>query len=544
MSDIANTVQSVKLIAQQLTESSQVLVVPNPEFPVAQFASGYAVDEPTAGPEVSEELMVAVEDHFEEMNEEQPVTVEEDNADMVGLVAAALGKIQYNVANVVIPGIDSMVRDFNERQQASTSADIRADVFRYNAIHSEPRLTSHLQNYANVNPQPNYRTFILPAQGVEQIIEMVSINNPHAEREQITEWLLGVDPEVISRTYADLFNRNKALTVGELPFVVGTNAPFNVDALLLAYFLAGHLGENPCEPIGETNVSYEDWVQTTRMLHEMLGAYLLRAYQRRADDQRNGVLVLRAEAANAIENRRLVVWLNGDVEPQWRAANGDLSAVLGSALENSGSQTLDRLEERKVYFIQKFQSIYPLIQQAATDNAERSRRQDMIEAFVTQAGQGTLAEMQVDGLRDKVIDAIRQVRPEQLCNEFVAFGQLICRIYFPESTYWEYMQLMDKAGQDAPEASRRELSTNALFSLYAVWAASQIQVERFKPEVIEQAPAALEEPTGDEAEGAIADAATGEGPLVEETDEADELDAADAGDDEGDASMEAHSGKR
>ncbi|MNQ58343.1 hypothetical protein D3C85_725420 [compost metagenome] len=164
----------------------------------------------------------------------------------------------------------------------------------------------------------------------------------------------------------------------------------------------------------------------------------------------------------------------------------------------------------------------------------------MIEAFVTQAGQGTLAEMQVDGLRDKVIDAIRQVRPEQLCNEFVAFGQLICRIYFPESTYWEYMQLMDKAGQDAPEASRRELSTNALFSLYAVWAASQIQVERFKPEVIEQAPAALEEPTGDEAEGAIADAATGEGPLVEETDEADELDAADAGD----ASMEAHSGKR
>ncbi|MND94256.1 hypothetical protein D3C87_1179150 [compost metagenome] len=322
--------------------------------------------------------------------------------------------------------------------------------------------------------------------------------------------------------------------------MVGTNAPFNVDALLLAYFLAGHLGENPCEPIGETNVSYEDWVQTTRMLHEMLGAYLLRAYQRRADDQRNGVLVLRAEAANAIENRRLVVWLNGDVEPQWRAANGDLSAVLGSALENSGSQTLDRLEERKVYFIQKFQSIYPLIQQAATDNAERSRRQDMIEAFVTQAGQGTLAEMQVDGLRDKVIDAIRQVRPEQLCNEFVAFGQLICRIYFPESTYWEYMQLMDKAGQDAPEASRRELSTNALFSLYAVWAASQIQVERFKPEVIEQAPAALEEPTGDEAEGAIADAATGEGPLVEETDEADELDAADAGD----ASMEAHSGKR
>lgn len=538
MSDIANTVQSVKLIAQQLTEGSQVLVVPNPEFPIAQFASGYAVDEAPTGAPVSEELVTSVEDHFTEMNEEQPITVEEDNKDMVGLVAAALGKIQFNVSNVVVPGIDSMVRDFNERQKISTSADIRADIFKYDPLHSEPRLTSHLQNYANVTPAASYRTFILPGQGVEQIIEMVSINNPHAEREQITEWLLSVDPEVISRTYADLFNRNKAVTVGELEFVVGTNTPFNIDALLLAYFLCGHLGENPVDAISES-VTYEEWIHVLRLLHEMLGAYLLRAYQRRAEDQTKGVLILRSDAANAIENRRLVVWLNGDVEPQWRAAKGDLSVVLGSALEESGPQTLDRLEERKAYFIQKFQNVYPLIQQAAMDNAERSRRKDIIEAFLSQAEQGTLAELQVDGLRDKVVDAIRAVRPEHLENEYVAFGQLICRIYFPESTYWDYMVLMDKAGKDYPDASRRELSTQALLSLYAIWAASQIQVDRFKPEVVDAPPAALEEPTVGEAEEAIGDAATGEGPLVEETDP--EVDALD---EEDDVSTEAYSGKR
>jgi hypothetical protein len=520
MSDIATTVQSVKLIAQQLTESSQVLVVTNPEFPIAQFASGYAVDEAPSAAPVTEELTASVEEHFEEMNEEQPITVEEDNTSMVDLVAAALGKIQYNVANVVIPGIDSMVRDFNERQKVSTSADVRADFFRYDAVHSEPRLTSHLQNYANVNPQPNYRTFILPAQGVEQIIEMVSINNPHAEREQITEWLLKVEPETISRTYSDLFNRNKALTVGELSFVVGTNAPFNVDALLLAYFLCGHLGENPSEPVGES-VTYEEWVHVMRMLHEMLGAYLLRAYQRRAEDQRNGVFILRSEASNAVENRRLVVWLNGDVEAQWKAAKGDLAAVMGSALETEGTQTLARLEERKPYFIQKFQSVYPLIQQAAADNAERSRRKDMIESFFEQAQTGTLAEMQVDGLREKIVDAIRKVRPEQLENEFLAFGSLICQIYFPESTYWDYMCLMDQFSQKDPNISRRELSTQALLSLYAVWAGSQIQVDRFKPDAMEVAPQPLEEPTGDEAESAIADAATGEGPLAEDAAAAD-----------------------
>lgn len=519
MSDIANTIQSVKQIAQQLTESSQVLVVTNPEFPIAQFADGYAVDSQPTNTEVTDEMTASVEDFFEKNNEELPVTVEEDNHDLVSLVAGALGKVQYNVANVICPGIDSMVRDFNERQKTSTSADIRADVFNYDPIHAEPRLTSHLQNYASVNPQPEYRTFILGAQTAEQIIEMVSVNNPHAEREQVTEWLLKVEPETITRTWTDLFGRNRVVKAAEIPFLVGTNAPFNVDALLLAYFLCGHLGENPQEVIGEMNVGDEDWTHTLRLLHEMLGAYVLRAYQRRANDVQNGVLVLRSEAANAIENRRLVVYINGDVEPQWKAQNGDISEVLGSALETEGQQTLARLAERKAYFVQKFQAVYPLIQQAARDNADRSRRKDMIEAFLTQATQGTLGELQVDDLRDKVVDSIRQVRPEHLCNEFIAFGQLICRVYFPESIYWEFMELMDKAGQEAPEASRRELSTQALLTLYAVWAAQQVRVERYKPEVVEAAPAPLEEPTGGEAEEAIADAAVGEGPLVEEAEE-------------------------
>lgn len=515
MSDIAITIQSVKQIAQQLTESNQVLVVTNPEFPIAQFADGYAVDAQPTNTEVTNEMTASVEEFFEENNEELPVTVEEDNHDLATLVAAALGKVQYNVANVICPGIDSMVRDFNERQKTSTSADIRADVFNYDPIHSEPRLTSHLQNYASVNPQPEYRTFILGAQTAEQIIEMVSINNPHAEREQITEWLLKVEPETITRTYSDLFGRNRVVKAADIPFLVGTNAPFNVDALLLAYFLCGHLGENPQDVISES-VTDEDWTHVLRLLHEMLGAYLLRAYQRRANDVKNGVLVLRAESANAIENRRLVVYINGDVEPQWKAANGDISEVLGSAMESEGQQTLARLQERKAYFVQKFQAVYPLIQQAARDNADRSRRKDMIEAFLSQATQGSLGELQVEELRDKVVDAIRSVRPEQLCNEFIAFGQLICRVYFPESIYWEFMELMDRAGQEAPEASRRELSTQALLTLYAVWAAQQVRVERYKPEVVEAAPAPLEEPTGDEAEEAIADAAVGEGPLVEE----------------------------
>lgn len=523
MSDISATVQSVKLIAQQLTESSQVLVVPNPEYPVAQFAQGYTPDQAPTNTEVTPEMTASVEEHFGEMNDETVVTEEEVGADLISLVSGALAKIQYNVNNILCPSVDDMVRDFNERQQASTSADVRADIFRYNPIHSEPRLTTHLQNYANVNPQANYRTFILNPASAEEIIEMVSINNPHAEREQVTEWLLGVDPEVITGTYAALFGRNRSLAAGDLPFVVGTNAPFNVDALVLAYFICGHLSENPTDVIAES-VTQEDWYHTMRMLHEMLGAYVLRAYTRRAEDQRNGVLILRSESSNAIENRRLVVHLNGDVEPQWKAQSGDLSAVLGSALETEGSQTIDRLKERQTYFIQKFQNVYPLIKQAAEDHAERSRRKDMIESFCTIAVQGTLGELQVPDLRERALQAIRGVRPEQLCNEFLAFSKLICEIYFPESTYWDYVCTMDRCNEElGGGVNNRELATQALLSLYAAWAAGQIRVERYKPEVV-AAPEPLEEPTGGEAENAIEDAVTGEGPLVDDADESSEGD--------------------
>lgn len=522
MSDITNAVESVKQLAQQLTESSRVLVPVDDAFPVAQFAVNYVTEMAPTNTEVTEEMTASVEDHFEKDNAELPVVQEEENLGQVNQVATALGKIQYVVDNIICPSIKSMVTLFGERQAASTVADIRADVFKYNPIHSEPGLTQHIQNYRNAPNLSEYQTYILPSRNVEQIIEMVSINNPHVEREVVTEWLLGVDAETIQLVYDFLFSRNSMFTLAEVPWLALGEAPFSIDALLLAYFLCGHLIENIIDPVSES-ATEEEWNRTLRIMHEMFGNYLMRAYLQRAENQQNGVLVLRSESARAIERRRLVVVLNGDVAPQWRAAGGDVSVVLGFALDENGTATIAKLAERADYYLQKFNTIYPLINAAAHDNATVTRRNDMLEAFleVTAAAEFSVGE-DVDR-RQRAFDTMAKLSPDQQVNEYMVFARMLCDIYFPNSTYLTYMSLMDDYSQQFPNATRRELATESILTLAAVWLAAQVQVQTYAP--IIAAPTyteQTEEPSLAETETEVSDAVVGEGPLSEEVQEEEE----------------------
>lgn len=541
-----STLQSIKTTAQQLTESSLVLTIPNAEFPLGVYANSFNVDAQPTNQPMSEELTASVESGFEEINQEQVVTEEEENEALIQNVDASLAKITFNTQNVIIPAIDSMVRDYNERQGASVAADVRADIFNYDPIHSDPRLTAHVERYANIRPMAQYRTFILGGMTTEAIIEMVAHGNPHLDQDQVVNWLLKVSPETIDRTYSALFNGHRSLTVQDLPFIAGGNFPFSVDALTLAYFICGHLTENPVNVVGES-IDINEWTQTLRLLHEMLGGYLMRAYMQRAQQRQEGVLILATDARNPVENRRVVVTLNGDITEAWLAAGGDIQAALGVAVDSPGVVTIARISERADFYVKRWLAVYPLIKQSAFDHASRARRQDMADAFVMQSKEGSLGDRYINDLPQRLNDAMRQLREDDLKNPFTAFARLVCALYFPESTYWEYLCIMDEFGKNYPDASRRELFTQANISLTAIWLASQIQVERFTPQV-DAMPAQqpLEEPSGGEAEAAIGDASMGEGPLAEEPEPAPDVDPVGGeepaeGEEPG---LEGHSGKR
>ncbi|AEH03631.1 hypothetical protein AVT69_gp206 [Pseudomonas phage PhiPA3] len=482
MSEITS-MDAVRDAAQSFTRDGRVLTVPNMDTPVGVFADGLNVDEQPNKVEMSDELAASVEDHFEEINQETPASVDDEREAMIANLHTAIARVQFNTQNVIIPAITAMHNDYASRQGASSQADCRVESFNYDPIHNDPRLVNHINDrYARVRPLAEYRTFMLKPLSAETIIEMVAVNNPHLDQEQVTEWALKIPVERIEAVWTALFGTGHVVNPASLDFLRLANAPFNIDELLMAYFICGHYIENPQTVPGES-VTLDEWNNVVRLLHEMLGSYVLRAYARRIEAREREQLVLRYDADKYIENRKVVVIINGDVAPQWLAKGGNIQAILGAAIEGTGLDTVASIEAKSDYLVNRWVATYPLIKQAAIDAAERSRRQDIVAAFMSQVNETALKDRAIPNLRGVLADAMRYIRIEDTKNPYTVFATLICKVYFPQSTYLDYLQAIDEYGQHFPDASVRELNTQGLISLVALFLAAQIKVEDFEADV-------------------------------------------------------------
>ncbi|USL86795.1 hypothetical protein CDGHABPJ_00337 [Pseudomonas phage OMKO1] len=468
--------------ARSLTEDNLVLVIPNETYPLAVFADGFSVDGNSNKVALSEELEASVEEFFEEANQEQPVSVEEEQEALIAHVCSSLQKIQFNTQNVICPAIEYMVRVFNERQSISCQPDVSATFYHYNAVHSDPRLTAHVSTrYNNLQPLPEYRTFILESIDANEIIRLVSMGNPHLDQTEVEEWLLSIpnSAAVIEGVWNSIFNDGRLLIPGELEYVVGRSFPFTVDSLALAYMICGHYIDNPVEVIGESDVDLETWSLTIRKLHEMFGFYLKRAYERRQADRDAGLLILASEANNVVANSRCKVIINGDVAPQFELAGGDIQAILGAAVAGSNNIYLEQILNNSEQFIQRWLSVYPLIKQSAMDKGLRKLRNDIHESFMDGVINTELKDRHVNELEYRIKEAMSTMTTEDLKNPYITFGKLICKTFFTENVYWQYLLAIDEFSQMYPEATLRELNTQSLISLMAAWLSQQIKVERF-----------------------------------------------------------------
>ena len=528
-----DTLDAVRDAAQTLTEQERVLTIPNAEFPLAVYADGFNCESEGNQVAMSDDLAVAVEDHFVEHNVEAPANVNEEREALIANMHTAIAKIQFNTQNVIIPAIKAMATDYASRQNVTGQADCDVSTFNYDPIHNDPRLVNHIQTrYARVRPLPEYRTFMLRPIDAAAIIEMVSVNNPHLDQEQVTEWALRIPSQRIESVWSELFGEARGITVSNLSFINPNEFPFNLDELTLAYFICGHYIENPQDVPGES-VTVEEWEQTTRLLHEMLGFYIIRAYENRLEMRESNTLVLRYDAHRPIENRRVTVVLNGDVAESWLIKGGSVEALLGAAIDGGNVVLAQAIDARSDYYIKRWTATYPLIKQAAMDHAESRRRQDVIDTFLSKVSNGPLAEKQIGNVSEILSSAMRYVRGEDLDNPYSVFCNLICRTYYTEPMYKMYLDAIDEYGQHFPGAELAELNTQALISLIAIFQAQQIKVEAFNPDVdpnaklpqpeqVEESEE-LSEPTGEEVSEAVGDAVEGEGPLAE-TPEAEEVD--------------------
>lgn len=483
----SETLDAVRDAAQQLTREGKVLSVGNPEFPLAVFADTYQVDDQPTNTELTQEEVVAVEDHFDEINQDSTPAVDDSREAIVNNLFTAISKIQFNTTNIIIPAVKAMHSKYANMQQAVQQAEYAVKSWRYLSPHDNPVLVNHINTrYTTVPLKESYTSYALNQINADAIIENMAINNPHLEQEEVTEWALQVGAERIEAVWHSLFGTPGPVIPTGLPYLSLQSAPFNVDDILVAYFICGHYMNNPEQVPGE-DVDLGDWEHTMQCLHEMFGFYLMRAYLRRAENREDGLLILKNEAINAIETRRAVVVVNGDVFDPWIIGGGDFQAVLGAAIENNGASHLKHIVAQADKYIARWHAVYPMIKQAAIDFADRTCINNVIATFREVSQDELLKDRWSQDIELKLKDALRYLRRDDYENPYKVFSTLVCRVYFPEATYIEYLDAIDSFGQDFPKASIRELNTQATITLVAIFLAMQMAVEEFVPVIDENA---------------------------------------------------------
>lgn len=498
---IAESLSAVRDAAQILTREGKVLTLPNPEFPLAVFAETYNVDEEAKPVEMTDELAASVEDHFEEVNEEEIATEGDSREALIENTHLGLSKTLFTTNNVIIPAIKDMHSYFAGLQTRSGQPEYRVEPFIYADIHNSPVLVNHVNTrYTRVRPLQEYKSFRLDPIGADQIIEAVAVNNPHLEQEEVTEWALQMGSEKVEAVWNSLF-ATSVVSMNSLPYLQMTAAPFNVDELALAYFLCGHYME---EAQNVEGVGLDEWTVTMQLMHEAFGFYLGQAYALRAEQRETGVLILKNEASDPITTRRAVVIVNNDVSAPWLIAGGDIQAVLGAAIDNPGLVHLEAIEKNRDGFIKRWLAIYPLIKQAAIDYADRSIRDDVVATFLHMSRTCALKDMTAEEVDIRMQAAMRQLSREDLRNPYKTFSTLIVEVYFPNTNYKLFLEAIDEYGQDFPGATLRELNTQAIITLTAIFLAKQIKVESYVPDIDPNAVVEETEDTSDFDSGVLA----------------------------------------
>lgn len=482
-----DVLESVKSVAQGYTYRGKVLSFINPNFPLAVFADGYSKETQGNGEPISQALVGSVESHFAEANATQPESIDDERESIIANTRAGVAQLQFNTHNVLIPAIKEMCKSYTEIHSAQLQPDINVEIFKLSDIHQDSGLTSHLEDsYSNYQIMPEYKTYILEAVTADKVIDLVSYNNKHLSREAAAEWALSIGAERIMTVWNSLFSGERVLSLSQMSFMrIGTH-PFNIDDITLAYFILGAYRDEPVDTVIGESVTLEEWTANIGALHCAFGRALLASYQRRADARAEQQLVLKYDVVrnhDGVGSMRIKVLLNGDVANEW-LVNNEIESILGAAVKNPNLKNVPQMNEAKAEMAEVWNRTYPLLKQATLDIANSKRRTSVTKAFM--ANIELLSSLEApEGAQAKVEVLLNQISNAELDNHFLLFTKLVCKVTATDDIFQEYLNAIDEYSHTFPNANSRELETQALITVVALYMARQITMVDFKAEIDE-----------------------------------------------------------
>lgn len=477
-----NVLRAVGPIAQTHTAGNKLLVVAGEHLPLAAACESYNNYAEPNNVDFSHDVAADSEQTFVKQNAVASDIQQATFDNQVDNVSTGLKAAIAQTRGVIVPAVRHLVKEYNLRQAAQVSPEIRLDVVKYDAVHSEPALVNHVQaRYNAITVRPEYKSFRLGDKNVESIIEMVAVNNPHLDQVRATEWLLKMGAERIAAVWAMLFKNSTIVTPGQIGWVQLGASPETSDEVLLAYCLCGHLVDNPIDPVDE-NASLEEWNLNMQLLHQFFGAMLLRAYTRRVQHVQRGILVLSPKVNDPIANLSVVVKVNGDLYEKALEQGITLEGLLGSVCYQHQVAITDLLESND-RMAKNWQRLYPVMRQAAMDRTIANRRREVTKLMSEPVPGVQLPVADAAAFSENLRLAVAQLSEADYNSPFDLFGKLVTKVYFDNPIYPAFMEAFARYSRIYPDATPRELAFFGLIEITALWLSQQVQVQDFTPVV-------------------------------------------------------------
>lgn len=478
-----SSLRAVAPIAQALTANNQVLVIRGANLPLAAACESYNDFTQPNKVAYSHDLAVASQEEFAQANAVISPEQEMGFERQVELMAKGLQGIVYTARNVIKPTVEAYSAAYTGMMAEAINPEIELKMHVYDDVHNQPGLVNHVATrYPQVRQLPEYTTYRLGTSTAEKVMELAAVNNPHLDQEMVTKWLLVMGADRILSVWNQLFNAGNGFTFQSLSFTRLVGLQRNVDEILLAYCLCGHFIENPPESLA--GVTLETWSRDMQLAHEAFGALLYRAYEKRVEDVNKGMLIFHADAVEPVQNLRVFVEVNSDVYASWSEAGGAVESLLGCAVYNPHMRTVEAINSVAEQMAAKWDTLYPLIRQAAVDRSIAKRRSMVRQVLLsTVTVPEELPSLDINELNQVSMAHIASLTDADFDNPYMLFTRLVCSCFYSNPVYFEFLQAFERYSRENPEAKPRELAVYGLLEVAASWLAGQTAAVDYKPVV-------------------------------------------------------------
>lgn len=322
---------------------------------------------------------------------------------------------------------------------------------------------------------------IHPAMDYSEIVARLRTGSPIVDK-VIDLLVASVGQNLVSDVYNSVFSKADQTRDGTLYqysslndyLGLGDNADRNIPVII--FLLANRLSEDIPEGI---NISIDTYQSYLTLILKQAGRALNALEKSQADRQANGRMVKSwpGVSADKVDTVSGQIRVDEKLYKQWLEKGGAPEILFGLYISNEYANSvidynsiLDPVVAAR--FVTEWNQFYAAREALALSLRQNSVHRavsDALHSFVRDTVESPLLSTDREILHSRIIERMRQVRPEHYADEDLLILYVVCDVFFPASDAKFILLNMAACEKSNPGVKPREASLDAMLELLADW---------------------------------------------------------------------------